>query len=106
MPTAQARVPTERAFRYLAQLTSHTGRIGHGRLAHTAPSVEAVSDSAVRITLDTAHCDISADATALTLIATSDDAEQLQKIQEAVTRTLERIGRRDGLSVGWELPPA
>lgn len=101
MPTAQARVSTTRAARYLTQLVSHTGH-----LPHAAVSVAVDSDSAARITLGDAHCDVAADATALTLTATADQADQLQMIQEAVTSTLERIGRRDGLSVTWEQPPA
>lgn len=112
MPTAEADVATERASRYLQQLCSHASRmrhrLGHGSghsparsRDHAAPIAEATSDTTGRITRGTAVCDLTAGPTALTLRATADDAEQLSGLKEAVTRTLERIGRRDGLKVVW-----
>ena len=108
MPTARATIPTDRAARYLAQLSSHTGHLGsgilHGRKGHSGPRTEAVADTFIRIGLGGAHCDITAGPTALTLLATADDPEQLQHLQDAVTRTVERIGRRDQLAVIWQAP--
>jgi hypothetical protein len=118
MPTAEAHIPTDRAVRYLQQLTSHAARMSHGdglrhSLRHglrhgrsgTAPTAgttaEVTSDTTGRITLGTAVCELTAGPTALTLHATAVDEEQLRALQEAVTRTVERIGRRDGLTVGW-----
>lgn len=102
MPTAEADVPTERASRYLQQLCSHARRMrhGHGR-GHAGPSAEATSDTTGRITRGTAICDLTATPANLILRACADDEEQLRSLQEAVTRTVERIGRRDGLTVVW-----
>jgi hypothetical protein len=108
MPTAEAHVPTERASRYLQQLCSHASRMRHGRglgrghgRGHAGPSAEATSDTTGRITRGTAICDLTATPTGLTLRASAEDEEQLRGLQEAVTRTLERVGRRDGLIVDW-----
>jgi hypothetical protein len=96
MPTAEAYVPTDRAIRYLQQLCSHASRLGHA-----GPSGEATSGTTGRITFGGARCDLTAGPTALTLRVTADDEQQLRGLQEAVTRTLERVGRRDGLAVVW-----
>lgn len=109
MPTAEAHVPTERASRYLQQLCSHASRMrhGHGR-NHAGPSTgttseatSARSDVTGRIARGTAICDLTATPTGLSLRASVDDEEQLKGLQEAVTRTVERVGRRDGLRVVW-----
>ncbi|MEZ0115520.1 hypothetical protein ABH920_009559 [Catenulispora sp. EB89] len=96
MPTMEARVPTDRAARYLQQLCSHAGRMHHG-----GPRAEATSDTTGRITRGAAVCDLTAAPDALVLRVTGDDEQQLKALQEAVTRTLERVGRRDGLTVFW-----
>ena len=102
MPTIEGHVPTERASRYLQQLCSHASRMRHfGHGAHRGPSAEATSDTTGRITRGSARCDLTAGPTALALHLTADDEEQLRGLQEAVTRTLERVGRRDGLKVVW-----
>ncbi|NUR59677.1 MAG: DUF2218 domain-containing protein [Catenulispora sp.] len=121
MPTSRAIVPTTRAARYLAQLCSHTGHVGSGllhRRAHGSDESRALvsetdtggtdkgtstgTSTTGRIKLGAARCDLTADAAGLTLVVTADDPEQLRALQTAVTRTLERIGRRDGLAVVWE----
>lgn len=99
MPTAEAFIATDRASRYLQQLYSHSSRIHH--FGHGTPQAEAISDAAARITRGTARCDLTAGPTGLTLRVTADDEEQLRALQEAVTRTLERVGWRDGLKVVW-----
>lgn len=102
MPTSEAHIPTERASRYLRQLCSHASRMrhGHGR-NHAGPSAEATSDTTGRITRGTATCDLTATPAGLVLRASADDEEQLKGLQEAVTRTVEQVGRRDGLRVLW-----
>ncbi|WP_194912728.1 DUF2218 domain-containing protein [Catenulispora rubra] len=96
MPTVEARVSTDRASRYLQQLCSHAARMHHG-----GPRAEATSDTTGRITRGTAVCDLTAGPNALELRIAADDEEQLKALQQAVTRTLERVGRRDGLTVFW-----
>lgn len=110
MPTAEAHVPTDRASRYLQQLCSHASHMGrghgfrlgpgHGR-GSAVPTAEATSDTTGRITRGTAVCELTAGPTSLTLHAAADDEAQLRALQEAVSRTLERVGRRDGLRVVW-----
>lgn len=100
MPTSEALVTTDRAARYLQQLCSHASRMRHGG-AQAGITAEATSDTTGRITRGTAYCDLTAGPTALALRATADDEQQLRALQDAVTRTLERIGRRDGLAVRW-----
>ncbi|MEY9892144.1 hypothetical protein ABIA31_005819 [Catenulispora sp. MAP5-51] len=105
MPAIQGHVATDRASRYLQQLCSHASRMRHlGRHAdrHAGPHAEATSDTAGRITRGTAVCELTAGPTALSLHLTAEDEQQLKGLQEAVTRTLERAGRRDGLTVVWE----
>ena len=110
MPTAEAHVPTDRASRYLQQLCSHASHMGRGHgfrfgpghnRGHAVPTAEATSDTTGRITRGTAVCELTAGPTSLTLRATADDEDQLRALQESVTRTLERVGRRDGLKVVW-----
>ncbi|WP_194924249.1 DUF2218 domain-containing protein [Catenulispora pinisilvae] len=109
MPTAEAHVTTDRAVRYLRQLCSHASRLRHGPghglrpgRGHAGPGAEATSDTTGRITLGTARCELTAGPTELILRADAADEEQLRALQEALTRTLERVGRRDGLTVLWE----
>lgn len=96
MPSVEGHVATDRATRYLHQLCSHASRLGHA-----GPSAEATSDTTGRITSGGATCELTAGPTALTLRLTADDEQQLRGLQTAVTSTLERIGRRDGLAVVW-----
>jgi hypothetical protein len=99
MPTAEAHIPTDRASRYLRQLCSHSSRFHHAGRA--APQAEATSDTTGRIIRGSARCELTADSTGLALHLAADDEEQLRDLQTALTRTLERIGRRDGLKVVW-----
>ncbi|MEY9926239.1 hypothetical protein ABH926_000861 [Catenulispora sp. GP43] len=96
MPTVNGHIATDRASRYLQQLCSHASR-----MRHAGPRTEATSDTTGRITRGTAACELTAGPTALWLRITAEDEEQLKGLQEAVTRTLERVGRRDGLTVVW-----
>jgi hypothetical protein len=98
MPSITRHVTTDRASRYLHQLCSHASRMRH----HAGPRAEATSETTGRITRGTATCELTAGPTTLTLLVTADDSEQLKSLQQAVTGTLERAGRRDGLTVVWE----
>ena len=42
----------------------------------------------------------------LTLRAEATNEENLQRIQDLITRNLERFGRRDHLTVNWQRPEA
>ena len=96
MIRSAARVPTERADRYLAQLcrhfahkvpSEHDGRRGHADFGWGACTLIATPD-------------------ALLLHAEAEDAAGLDRVEFVVRDHTERFGARDGLAVRWERPPA
>jgi len=122
MPASIARVPTSRASRYLAQLCSHGSlmsrlvghrsfgrRQGHGeRQDHGdgdrgMPPAATASSSGAEGIIDFGwgRCTLSAATDVLTLQAEADDPRHLERIQGGITARLERIGRRDQLTVTW-----
>ena len=114
MPTIEGHVATDRASRYLQQVCSHASLMRHSHGDAEAEATSGGTNGAIsdttdhtagpttgRITRGTARCDLTADPAGLTLVVTSDDEAQLRALQEAVTRTLERAGRREGLTVLW-----
>jgi hypothetical protein len=119
MPASQARVLTGRASRYLTQLCQHTGQLGalgrhalarrHGHGdggAAPMPRHTEISGSDGVIDFGgAARCTLHATGEALELSAEAADQQQLRGIQEAITGRLERIGRRDRLTVTWEPSP-
>jgi hypothetical protein len=48
-----------------------------------------------------ARCTLHATNDELVLYAEADNEEQLARIQQGIAQRLERIGRRDGLTVTW-----
>lgn len=117
--SSHATVRTERAARYLTQLAGHTTRMSHGiRTLHrrhehgdgdgaAPPEVRRVEGSETRTVIDfgRGRCTVHATGEGLTLRAEAEDARQLQRIQDGVAKRLERIGRRDGLTVTWRPGP-
>jgi hypothetical protein len=113
MPTAQARIETDRAERYLVQLCQHASAMGEGghagRMhggAHQAPQGLAVradwSDRRGELTFPSwGTCVLTTDDTSLTLDIDAVDDEALRRIQEILGSDLDRFGRRDGLVVEW-----
>ncbi|MEU6251244.1 DUF2218 domain-containing protein [Streptomyces sp. NPDC047043] len=113
MPTAEARVETERASRYLVQLCRHAQQMGrhshYGARAHTGgdahrpPEVQHVewSDTHGTVRVSLGQWTMQATADALTLRAEADTEEDLQRIQQLVAGRIEKIGRRDRLTVTW-----
>jgi hypothetical protein len=111
MPTlsAEGRVDTERASRYLAQLCEHLNQMGHRRF-HKIRSHGAAHPGVISVEWSDAHgvliftggqCTLQASADALTLRAEAADADSLQRMQEMLSMRLETIGRRDRLRVVW-----
>ena len=47
------------------------------------------------------QCTITSEATTLTLRIQAADEENLHRIQDIITKDLERFGRRDNLTVNW-----
>ncbi len=122
MPAAEARVPTDRASRYLTQLCSHGQRMRlsalHRRGARTShghvkgherepgavpPQVREAraTDTDGVIEFGWGRCVVHASATELVLRAEADSEEGLRRIKDGVAARVERIGRRDRLSVAW-----
>jgi hypothetical protein len=114
MPTAEARIATDRASRYLAQLCRHTDMMGrmrhrpataHARLMPEVRHAEwSETQGTVRFAGGRWTLDASPDA--LRLRVEADDEETLQRLRNSITARLEKIGRRDGLAVTWQRSPA
>ncbi|MGW1810162.1 DUF2218 domain-containing protein [Streptomyces sp. NPDC002078] len=111
MPTAEARIATDRASRYLVQLCRHTAMMG--RMRHQSPAghgggrmpdVRHVEWSdihgTVRFGEGAWHLDAGPDA--LTLRVEAADEQALRRLRTGITTRLEKIGRRDGLTVTWQ----
>jgi hypothetical protein len=112
MPTDEARIPTQRAERYLAQLASHTGHMQRGHFggrrghdgAHLAPGVQQVSQSGNRavITFDWGVvCTAVAEPDALTLLLEAQNSADLERARDLLTRRVRTIGHREDLTVTW-----
>lgn len=114
MYTSEATVATTRASRYLAQLGRHTGQMSHLSFHRTMrhgqgdspPEVahSEWSETDAVIAFGQGRCTLHATDDSLTLHAEANDLEQLRRIQDGIARRLERIGRRDELTVAWSTP--
>jgi len=118
MLTAEAQIGTERPGRYLVQLCRHAGAMA-GTRGHQ-PRMHAGGDAAARrevqvhsewsetsgcIRFDPwGQCRIAADAGRLILRVEATDDENLRRIQDVLTRDIDRFGRRDRLTVNWHPP--
>jgi cytochrome P450 len=109
MPTAEARIRTDRASRYLTQLCSHatqTNTLPHGqrhgeRGATAMPRRAECSGTSGFIEFDRGRCTLRATGEELVLLAEADDQQRLRQMQDALTARVRRIGRRDRLSLTW-----
>jgi hypothetical protein len=106
VPTAQTRIPTDRAGRYLVQLCQHLNQIsGHAR--HGAgggpPPIRRVewSDSHGVIEFASGQCTLDATGDALTIDLAAADTDELREMQQTLAARLKTIGRRDNLVVTW-----
>jgi hypothetical protein len=124
MPTAEARIATERASRYLAQLCQHVTSISARdpailphRARHAPDSARHPAGTRPRAEWTETHGTNSFPGGTITLQARPDalivraDAgtgPDLRRVQEGVSGHLARFGRRDQLTVAWRLldPPA
>ena len=116
MPTAEARIRTDRASRYLTQLCKHATRMpalapGHRRdhrdghdetRAMAIPRHAECSGTEGRIAYDQGRCTLRATSEELILVAEADDQRQLRLIQEGLSARLRRIGHRDQLTLTWQ----
>jgi hypothetical protein len=111
MPASEATVKTQRADRYLSQLLRHATKMNGHRLHRpptlthggTAPEIwhAECSETDGTVILNWGQWSVHAAPGSLTLRAESDDNENLRRIQDLITMRLEKIGRRDHLTVSW-----
>jgi hypothetical protein len=124
MPTAEARVETERASRYLAQFCRHVSSInakgpailrhrrrhGPGQAAQPAGPPPRAEWTGTHGTISFPGGTITLQATPDALIVRADagTGPDLQRAQALVGGHLARSGRRDQLTVAWRplVPPA
>ena len=114
MPTAEARMPTPRAARYLAQLCDHAaamgaappaGHAGRHASAHPQVHVERTGPERGVITFGAAgRCVLEATATDLRIRVEAADEPALSRIRQTLAADIERFGRRDGLTLAWTRP--
>ena len=114
MPTAEARIPTDRPGRYLVQLCKHFANKGrhltHLPRTHTLPELRPNqiqaewTDSDGTLRLPWGQCTLQAVPGALRVCAEADDRENLERLQDLVDTHIARFSRRDALRVEWEPP--
>lgn len=119
MLTSEARMHTDRASRYLTQLCDHGGKMRlaafHRRPSHqvhaggdSPPAVQHARSDGTDGVIDFGwgRCALHATAEELVLTAQAEDEQGLQRIQDGIAARLERIGRRDRLTVDWRRIPS
>lgn len=97
MPLSTAYVTTDRPERYIKQLVSHLGHKADGELT---------GDGRGSIGLSDGDCVLRPAGDRLKMVAAAKDAEALGRVQDVITRHLQRFGDRDELSVVWSSPVA
>lgn len=112
MHSAEARVQTSGASRYLARLCQHAGKmrshIGHRPGGHSdsggPPEIRSAewSDTSGYLVLSLGRCTLQATDGMLTIRAEASTPENLAQIQLLISRRLEGFGRRERLTVTWQ----
>ena len=114
MLMVEARIETEQASRYLVRLCTHSASMGraqgHGPSIHLGEAlsrgdvnVQAQwSDTHGTITFSPwGRCEMSATTAALVLRIEAADQEHLERIQDIVTRDLDRFSGSEQLTADW-----
>lgn len=114
MLMVDARIETDQSSRYLVRLCTHAASMGrsggHGPRVHLGEAlsrrevdVEAQwSDTRGTVTFNPwGRCEIVATTTALLLRIEATDEEYLRRIQEVVTRDLDRFSGSEKLAIDW-----
>ncbi|MCW2933226.1 MAG: hypothetical protein JWM19_4188 [Actinomycetia bacterium] len=112
MLTSEATVKTEHPGRYLTQLCKHASKMGGSRLhrprSHAGggepPEMRRAEWSGTdgTVTLNWGQWTMHAAPGTLTLRAEAGSEENLRRIQDLVTARLEKISRRDHLTLNWQ----
>jgi hypothetical protein len=116
MLTAEATVNTEHPNRYLVQLGTHASKMSqhlpHRPRSHARgdepPEMQHAewTDTSGVVTLSWGQWTMHATPGTLTLRLEASSEENLRRIQDLVTARLEKVGRRDHLTVNWHRTPA
>jgi hypothetical protein len=108
MPIAEAAIVTPRAARYVTQFGKHAEAMAAGR-GHVHGARDEVdlhvehTDDEVVVTFDPwGRATLRARDGRLTVRAEAADQQNLARIQEILTRNVERFGRRDQLTLTWD----
>lgn len=114
MLTIESRVETDQSSRYLVRLCKHAASMGRphvrgpqvhlgGELSRREVEVRAEwSETHGTITLSPwGRCGIEATTNALVLRIEATDEENLSRIQDIITRDLDRFGGSEHLTVDW-----
>jgi hypothetical protein len=120
MPTAEARIETEHASRYLVRLCQHISKIKnkglhlrHQRPSHLPGDARARPDMQAQVEWTKTHGTVTfswgkitmqASPGGLALHAEAADEENLQQIQDLVAARLAKFGSREHLTVQWQRP--
>ncbi|TPL78789.1 DUF2218 domain-containing protein [Mesorhizobium sp. B2-3-12] len=96
MPSSHADVATEHASRYLQQLCKHW--------AHKFPVEFDPNHGAIDLSLGRTVMD--ADATALRITVSTDEAGSLERLESVVADHIKRFAFREELSFDWKPAPA
>ena len=111
--TIEARIRTTRPSRYLVQICTHAASMGRGHhglrmhfgdaLARREVQVDADwSDTRGVITfIPWGQCTMTADDATLIVRVEATDEDNMVKIRDIITRDLDRMGRRDALTINW-----
>ncbi len=114
MQTAEARIPTDRANRYLTQLCRHASKMGqhqsggHPPRSHhagdTPPPVPYVdwSDTIGVIRFGEGQCILRASDNALLLRVEAITENALHRLQDGIAHRLETFGQGERLAVHWQ----
>lgn len=113
MPSAETHIKTANAADYLTRLCGHLSKLGqaswfpgHGPRMHArggrpaVPQAEHTRDAGT-ITLSWGQLTLRAAADELTIRATADSQEDLQRMQEMTVARLTLFGRREHLDIQW-----
>ena len=114
MLMVEARIQTEQSSRYLVRLCTHASSMGrtqgHGIRAHRN---EALSSGEVEVQAQWSEthgtvtfspwgrCEIEATATELVLRIEAAEEEDLRRIQDTVSRDLDRFSGSEQLAIDW-----
>jgi hypothetical protein len=89
---ATAKVPTEKASRYLQQLSKH--------FAHKLPVTFDEHKGSIGFSIG--ECALTADGETLTITATSPAEADMEQLKDIIVRHLVRFAFREELKVEWQ----